>query len=348
MPAHHSTEEAPRARRPTIRDVAAAAGVSKSLVSLVYAGSSHVSPERKALVLGAAAELGFRPNGVARSLAGDRDDFVGILVADLHNPVFADVIDAARTELARHGRAGLLTSAILPGGAVPAQLDDHAVALFGDLRPSRLLIVGTIPDLDAVTAALPRSRIVIASASAGALDSAAVVRGDDTAGIELVVEHLIDRGHRDIAHVGGTGGAFASLRAAGYAASLRRRGLESYVRIEIADPVQAAGYTAAKTLLAAASPPTAIVAVNDLAAVGVLAAAAEYLRDTGRRVAVVGYDDTFLAALPQISLTTVNPGNTRIGTEAAQLLLGDDAFARATEILVAPTLVVRESTLSRP
>lgn len=340
----------PALRRPTIRDVAAEAGVSKSVASRVYSGSTHVSDESRARVEAAAARLGFRPNWVARSLAGERDDFVGILVADLHNPVFAEVVDAARAELSLHGQVGLLTTALLPRAADPGDegtrvgpgLDDHALALFGDLRPSRMLLVGSVPFPERVLEASPNARVVAASSMPVGLSRARIVRGDDDAGMRMIVDHLVARGHTDIAHVGGAGGPVSALRAAAYRDRMREHGLADRIRIEPSDYTQAGGTRAARALLDGERPPSAIAAVNDLAAIGVLAAAADAARRGAPRVAVTGYDDTFLAALPQIGLTSVDPGNQRIGREAALLLVGDDVGPR--EVLVPPSLVERTSS----
>jgi DNA-binding LacI/PurR family transcriptional regulator len=330
-------------KRPTIRDVASAAGVSKSLVSLVYANPSSVSPERTQRVLDAAAELGFQPNAVARSLAGNDGDFIGILVADLHNPVFADIVDGARRELARVGEVSLMTSATLPGEKNQHILDGRLLALFRDLRPRGILIVGSVPDMPAVAALSAESRIVVASAIADHLPTAHTVRGDDVAGMRLVVDHLVELGHHDIAHIGGRGGLVAELRARAYETAMTAHGLTEFIRIAPADFSENTGHAAAEALLSSPAPPTAITAVNDLAAVGALASAQE--RQVS--ISVTGYDDTYLAALRQISLTTVDPGNVAIGTHAAQLLSRETAETRtATELLIAPRLRVRRSTSS--
>lgn len=330
----------PPRKRPTIRDVASAAGVSKSLVSLVYANPSSVSPERTQRVLDAAEKLGFRPNTVARSLAGNDGDFVGILVADLHNPVFADIVDATRRELARIGEVSLMTSATLPEDGEERALDERLLALFRDLRPRGILLVGSVPDMPAIAALAAQSRIVVASAIADHLPTAHTVRGDDIAGMGLLIDHLVDLGHRDIAHIGGEGGLVAVARARAYEAAMSARGLAEHIRVVPADYSENSGHAAADQLLRARQPPTAITAVNDLAAVGALAAAGE--RDA--RISVTGYDDTYLAALRPISLTTVDPGNAVIGRRAAEILSGADEGELGSEILIAPTLRVRTST----
>ena len=99
-----------QAGKPTITDVARRAGVSKSLVSLVMRGADHVSPERRQAVNKAAAELGYRPNAMARSLVQRRTHLVGVMVSDLHNPFFADVVAGIQEQAARTGYKVLVNS----------------------------------------------------------------------------------------------------------------------------------------------------------------------------------------------------------------------------------------------
>ncbi|WP_263054868.1 LacI family DNA-binding transcriptional regulator [Curtobacterium sp. RIT-PI-V] len=328
-------------RRATMRDVADRAAVSKSLVSLAFSSPGSVSPERLARILDAADVLGFRPNRVARSLNGARDDFVGILVADSRNPVLAEVVDAARVSLASGGRLGLMTSAVLPNGSSRPRLDLDAVAMLGDLQPSGLIVVGSVPTMDRVVQVMGAARIVIASARPGRLAGAATVRGDDEVGIRLVVDHLVDIGHRRIGHVGGAGGRVATGRVEAFRAAVHEHGLDGGLVAE-SDFSEAAGYRAALELLGRDEPPTAITAVNDLAAIGVTAAVRQ--RGLTGSVAVTGYDNTYLAALGAVDLTSVDPDNAAIGRRAAELLLSEE---NPGEVLIAPTLRVRSSSVLR-
>lgn len=322
-----------------MRDVAERAAVSKSLVSLAFSSPESVSPQRLTRILDAAAALGFRPNRVARSLNGLRDDFVGILVADSRNPVFAEVVDAARVALSLGGRLGLMTSAVLPSSTARPELDVEAVAMLGDLQPSGLIVVGSVPSMDRVVEAMGPARIVIASGRPERLAGAATVRGDDEVGLRLVVEHLASLGHRRIGHVGGSGGRVATGRAEAFAAAMREHGLDPSLVAE-SDFSEAAGFRAAGELLDGTEPPSAITAVNDLAAIGVTAAVRQ--RGLAGRVAVTGYDNTYLAALGAIELTSVDPDNATIGRRAAEALLSDDDPG---EVLVSPTLRVRASSV---
>jgi len=336
---------------PTIRDVAREAGVSKSLVSLVFTGGENVSEERRQRVLHAAARLGYRPNLVAQSLSSGRRDLIAILVSNLHNPLFADIVAAAKSRLAEAGRRTMIISAQVDDGSGERVLDRDNIAVLRDLRPSGLITVGTIPEfgeLAELTAAVPT---VVASAIDATADTVATVRVDDEAGIGLVVDHLIERGARSIVFIGGDGGTVSASRERAFRAIAERRGLGGDTRVERADFTEAGARSAIGRLIASGSVPEAIVTVNDLSAVAVISEleAAGIPVPGGCRV--TGYDDTTLSAIPRISLTSVDPDNRRIGREAADALLAaaypsDDLepAARGREVLIPPRLVVRGSS----
>ncbi|QAY59658.1 LacI family transcriptional regulator [Microbacterium protaetiae] len=334
-----ATEAKSARSRATIRDVAARAEVSKSLVSLVYSSPDSVSPERRERVRRAAAELGYRPNHVARSLNGMRDDIVGILVADSRNPVLTEIVDAARATLFETGRLGVVFSAITAERG-SARLDVELLSMIADLRPASLLIVGSVPEMHLIRQAMPAARIVVASAIPAQLEDAPSVHGDDAAGVGLAVGHLVAQHHRRIAHIGGIGGPTAEVRATAFESALAAHKLAPE-RIGLSDFTERSGYRAAMELLEAPHPPSALVAASDLAAIGALAA----VRDRGLvgRVAVTGYDNTYLAELGLIALTSVDPGNREIGRRGALLLTADDDGIVDTH-LIEPQIAIRSSS----
>jgi DNA-binding LacI/PurR family transcriptional regulator len=340
------------ARRPTIIDVAARAGVSKSLVSLAMRGDPRVAESSRLRIEEAARELGYRTNWAARSLSTLRSGTVGVLVADLHNPWFVEIVDPLRTVLHEAGLDTLLTSGVMPGprAGERARLDLGAVEALRSLKVEGLVVVGSLPDHSGLAAAIGDVPVVVAGAGRQGLARADVVRSDDAAGAGLVVDHLVARGHERIAHLGGAGGEVADERAAGYRAAMARHGLADRCRVEPCDFTEEAGYAGAGRLLEDGDRPTAIAVVNDLAAVGALAGALEAGVTVPAELAVTGYDDTFFSAIPQVSLTTVNPDNATIGTTAAERLLDrvgrPDAEPGAE--LVPPRLVVRASTSQPP
>jgi DNA-binding LacI/PurR family transcriptional regulator len=269
------------------------------------------------------------------------------LVADLHNPLFAEIVDAARTELDRADQYGLMTSAVLARtqGHRP-QLDSRVLAAFEDLRPRSILVVGSVPDMAALEMISFGIPIVVASAVADHLPSARTVRGDESQGMRLVIDHLVLRGHRKIAHIGGEGGRVATERAQAYEAAMKAHGLDGLIRVVHSDYSEEAGYAAARVLLDAADRPTAITAVNDLAAIGAQSAAADLGLIIPRDIAITGYDNTYLAGIRRISLTSVDPGNAAIGAKAARWLVlrEEQRPPVGSEYLVEPVLIVRDST----
>lgn len=339
-------------RRPTIIDVAARAGVSKSLVSLAMRGDPRVAESSRLRIEEAVRELGYWTNWAARSLSTLRSGTVGVLVADLHNPWFVEIVDPLRTVLHEAGLDTLLSSAVMPGprAGEQARLDLGAVEALRSLKVEGLVVIGSLPDHSGLADAVGDVPVVVAGAGRQGLARAYVVRSDDAAGAGLVVDHLVALGHERIAHLGGAGGEVADERAAGYRAAMARHGLADRCRVEPCDFTEEAGYAGAARLLEDGDRPTAVAVVNDLAAVGALAAALEAGAAVPAELAVTGYDDTFFSAIPQVSLTTVNPGNAQIGATAAERLLrriGEPGAEGGTE-LIPPRLVVRASTSQPP
>jgi DNA-binding LacI/PurR family transcriptional regulator len=337
-------------RRPTIHDVAERAGVSKSLVSLVMRGEPQVREDKRARVLAAADELGYRMNVAARAMSAVRSGTVGVLVADLRNPALVDVVEAASEVLHAGGLSPLLSIAVLPARrpGTAAHLDGGSIGTLRDLRVEGVLVVGSVPDRSALAQMLGDLPVVAASAQAEGLRGD-VVRTDDAAGMRLVVDHLVGRGHRRIAHAGGLGGAVAVDRLQGYRRAMDEHGLAGECLVADADFTEDAGYRAAARLLARAEP-TAVVAVNDLVALGAMSAAADHGLRLPEQLAVTGYDDSFVAAVRQISLTSVDPDTRGIAVRAATLLLDriGGASGAPTEHLLPPTLVTRASSAPAP
>ncbi|MET9869915.1 LacI family DNA-binding transcriptional regulator, partial [Streptomyces sp. NPDC006386] len=233
-------------RPPTIRDVAERAGVSKSLVSLVLRGSDQVRPEKRDAVLRAARELGYRPNAAARSLSEQRTRTVGVLLNDLRNPWFVDLLDGLNSLLHERGLHMLLADARLNRRTG----QDPADPLL-DLRVDGLVVVGTLPDPAALGAAAERVPVVLAGAREPVPPGVDQVAGDDERGARLVTEHLIGLGHRRIAHLAGFG-AVGELRRRSFEATMRAHGLADRAVVENGDMTEEGGYRATVRLL---SPP---------------------------------------------------------------------------------------------
>lgn len=326
--------------RATIRDVAAEARVSKGLVSLAFKDASRVSPARRERIFKVAEELGYQPNFLARSLATERSSFIGVLLGNMHNPLFPEIADAARRVFEDAGWHSLITSAAAPGGDDMSEMDTHLISMFQDLRPSGVLVVGTLNDGKVLP---PNTPVTFASAVPPSGTRGAVVRVDDRAGIALAIDHLLAQGRRNLAFVGGEGGAVSRRRLTAYRDVAEDRGLAA--EIFAAGLTEDSGRKATARALDEGHRPDAVVAVNDLAAIGVQSAADQAGLHVPNDMAVIGFDNTFLSALHRISLTSVDPRNEHVGTQAAHALLaamsGDD---ESPEKLVSPELMVRGSS----
>lgn len=327
-------------RAPTIRDVAAHAGVSKSLVSLVLRGSAQVREDKRHAVLAAIEELGYRPNAAARSLSERRTRTIGVLLNDLRNPWYVELLDGLGAVLRSHGLHVLLAD-----GHGARRLGDDLTRTFVDLGVDGLVAVGTLPDTRALGAAAERIPTVVAGTREPVLPRVDIVANDDASGARLATEHLIGLGHRRVAHIAGLG-AVAALRRGSYEDVMRAHGLPA--RVEQGDLTEEGGYRAAVRLLSgpAEQRPTAVFAFNDIAAIGALSAAEEMGLRVPRDLSLVGYDNTLLSRLRHVWLTTVDSAGQDVGRRAAQHLLDRIASPGrpAAVTLAAPTLEVRGTT----
>lgn len=329
-------------RPPTIRDVADRAGVSKSLVSLVLRGSEQVRPEKREAVLSAVRDLGYRPNAAARSLSEQRTRTVGVLLNDLRNPWFVDLLDGLNSLLHDNGLHMLMADTRLN-----RRTGQDVTGPFLDLRADGLVVIGTLPDPAALGAIAERIPVVVAGAREPVLPGVDMVANDDEQGARLVTEHLIGLGHRRIAHIAGYG-AVGELRRQSFEATMRAHGLEGVV--EASDMTEEGGYRTTVRLLSRPERPTAVFAVNDIASVGVLSAAEELGLRVPRDLSVVGYDNTRIASLRHVWLTTVDSASHEVGRRAARCLLdrfeGGGGAGRVH--LAAPTLEIRGTTAAPP
>lgn len=324
---------------PTIHDVAKLAGVSKSLVSLVMRNAPQVSDARRAAVKKAAEELGYRPNAAAKHLVQGRTFVIGVVVADLHNPFYADMVDSIE-EAATDADYRIL----IGSGFRSAEREAVAVDTFLQLRVDGLILTGSnIPaaDIEKAAQSVP---VVLASRSAatGGVDSVVV---DDRAGAFMAVEHLVELGHRRIAHIHGGDGSGALSRRAGYEGAMEAAGLSQHIVSQPGRHNEQGGMDATRLLLASRDRPTAIFASNDLAAFGVLSVA----KDQGQRVpedlSVIGFDNTSMSRIAAIDLTTIDQRGSDQAAQAVALLLERlDGRTDPKRIVVEPNLVRRSTT----
>ena len=326
--------------KPTMEDVARRAGVSRSLVSLVFQGAANVSDARRAAVLAAAEELGYRPNRLARNLAQGKSMTIGAVVDDLHNPFFGTVIDGVEQVLAEHGY-----QLIIANGARDAELTVAAAATFNELQVDGIVLVGArgpMEPLYDLASSVPTA-MVARKINGDLLDS---VRVDEHVGSRLIIDHLHQLGHRSIAHIDGGGGASAGERREGYEIAMRSVGLEALIDVVPGEFTHEAGAKAALRLAERASMPDAVFAGNDLIATGVWLQLERMNVRVPNDVSLVGYDDAPFIGIGQVGLTTIRQPSSEIGSRAAELLLDriDEPPDSGRHEAIAPTLIKRAST----
>ena len=328
-----------RSPQPRMEDVAAAAGVSRALVSLVMRDSPQASARARVVVLEAAARLGYRRNIAASNLAARRTMTVGLLLNDLHNPWYAEVADGIHAIAERSGYQVILAT----GRRSPA-VESRAVDAFLSSRVDGIIVAGCRMPLTRLTA-LAREVPVVSAGRSLIGSTMGSVSADDAEGARLAVQHLYDLGHRHIAHIDGGRGAGSAPRRAGYVSAMRSMGLGEHVRVVSGDFTEEAGNRAGRRLLREGAVPTGFFAANDLSAVGIIDALDDAGLTVPERASVVGYDNTAFAALNHIGLTTIDQPRNQMGRVAATMLFG--ALNGGTDlehIHMRPQLVVRSTT----
>lgn len=313
MTPHPSAASGTPVGRPTIRDVATRAGVSKSLVSLVLQGSGNVSESRRRAVLEAMEELGYRPNKLARGLSMPRTGTVGVLLNDLRNPWFVELLEGLTASLHAAG-----VSPILADSYTDRRVGRRSVEALLEQRIDGLVVVGTTTESSAIEAAAAAVPVVLAGTLDPALPGVDVVVNDDEAGARKATEHLLALGHKRIAHLQGPD-EIGRRRRAGYEQAMEAAGLDS--RVVSGGMSEESGFAAAGRLLAGPDRPTAIFAFNDVACIGALSAAADHGLAVPGDLSLVGYDNTYLARIRHISLTSVDNGNLAVGVQAGKFVL---------------------------
>jgi len=325
--------------RPTILDVAAKSGMSKSLVSLALSGSPKVSDDSKKKILKAAKDLGYRPNAAARSLAARRSKTLGVLILDLHNPVSAEIVDAVQAEIRQYGYSSLLVT----GGDDP-DLEKAEIDTLLQFQIEGLILIShrlTPEALKAIATEVPTVTVTREDIEVAHMDS---VCNDDVAGSQIAVDHLVGLGHSNIVCLSGGDNPVSISRAEGYKQAMKRHGLTEKTQIVSGGLTDTAGYKAAQKALGLS--PTALVVANDIAAVGAIAAIEESGLRVPEDISVIGYDGIRLGGLRSVNLTSVAQPLAELGRLAAKRIIEriEKPNSKSQQIRVTSELVVRGTT----
>jgi LacI family transcriptional regulator len=334
-----------RPARPTILDVAALSGVSKSTVSNVLRGTGSVSDVTRDRVRGAIARLGYRPNVLARGLVQQRTHTIGVVVGDLANTFYAELVKLIEREASNRGYTTIVCNT-----DGHAERETERIDALLEQRVGGILLLQFSGDRSIVSElVVEQVPLVVVSCWDERLDCVAV---DDGAGMALAVDHLADLGHERIGYVSGWVVERETDRArhGGYERALLRRGLAVDERHAIwwreeDDAADATDEPVRRVLDGAA--PTAFVASNDFNAIRLLDALERLGRRVPDDVSVVGFDGIALGGLARIGLTTVAQPRERLAAIAVESLwdhMERGPAAERVHVRLEPKLVVRTST----
>jgi LacI family transcriptional regulator len=321
--------------RPTILDVAARSGVSKSTVSNVIRGAPSVSPGVRERVLAAVAELGYRPNGIARQLVQRRTSTLGVFVGDLGNPFYGELVKLFERHAHTHGFTTMVSNTGGSGERERASVEaflERRVAGIALLQSSGDAALAEILQAESVPA-------VVVGSHDPSFDSVGVA---EARGVSLAVQHLAELGHRRLAYVTS---AYVEertnhVRHASFATACVEHGCAQ------ADPM----HLDVDAVLAGADPvppdASGFVAANDLTAIALVEALGRHGRATPGDASVVGFDGIALTALAGVGLTTVAQPLEEMAVTGLQLLLErvGGAGGPPRNVVLEPRLVVRTTT----
>jgi LacI family transcriptional regulator, galactose operon repressor len=330
-------------RRPTMKDVAAVAGVSLSTVSRVVNGHPPVAPELAVKVERAVQVLGYRHNHTAGTLrsANGRSHTLGLIIEDVSNPFFS-AVHRGIEEVARTRSVVTFASSSDEDPQLEHQLIEAVLAR----RVDGLIVVPTATDHTYLLRDVANGLgLVFVDRPASSIDADAVL-SDNHGGAQRAVEHLIAHGHRRIAYIGPPPILFTSVeRLAGYRAALPLGGLSELVR-HCVEPAGAA--EAVRELLASDTPPTALFTSQNLVTIEAL----RTLHGLGRQheIAHVGFDDITLAAAVDPALSVVAQDPLGLGRAAAELLFSriDGHHGPSRRVVLPTPLIQRGSGELRP
>ncbi|MFJ4295654.1 LacI family DNA-binding transcriptional regulator [Curtobacterium sp. NPDC089689] len=328
---------------PTMRDIAAQLGVSRQLVSMVLRGVEGPSSQSRQRILKTARDLGYRPNSSARLLTRNRTNLLGV-VFSMRNPFQVRFVERLFDRAAEHGFG------VVPGPMTAERSMDTVLAQLLEERVEGAIIFNPERDSAVLDEALGRIPVSLIGEW---IDDATVdnIHVDETAGLNQAVQHLVGHGHCAIAYVGGAGGRVGHDRQAAYEAAMQAAGLADTVRVFGSDFSEEGGADAARRIveLDRDARPTAIICCGDQCATGALAIFNQHQVAVPDEMSLIGFDDSYLAALSYQQLTSVHQDvDASVDAALASVLERVEGSTRpARRIPTRTRLVVRASTGAR-
>lgn len=336
---------------PTLADVARAAGVHPGTASKALGPNWHgtVAAGTARRVRAAAERLGYQPNAMARALRTRRSFSVGVMLPDLTNPLFPPIVRGLEEVLRPNGLVSLVVNTDNDPG--------REARLFAALQARQCdgYVLATASRSDAVVEEIARRGVP--AVLVNRLTEAPLVpsvAGDEAAAVGAAVEYLVELGHRRIAHIAGPRDLSTGyVREHAFHDAVRRHGLVAAEcpTVPAGAYTEAAGHHAALALPVGSCRPTAILAGNDLLALGAIDGLLEQGIACPSEVSVVGFNDMPFLSRMSPGLTTLHLPKREMGVQAAKLLLdriADASTPDARRLLLPCPLIIRESTAPPP
>lgn len=327
----------------TIIEIADAAGVSKSTVSLVLTGRGSVKPQTRQHVLQTMRRLGYVYNRGAANLRNARSRIVGLVLNDLSNPFFAEFAIGVEKVLQMAGYVAFMANT-----AESTVRQEQVMRMMREHGAGGIILCpafDTRPEhLDWVQAA--DTALLVAIRRLPGIEASLLVP-DNTIGATRITRHLVNLGHKRIAYLGGMHPMVVRQdRHRGFLAAMEGAGLPVDPALNLeAMPTRDGGFSAMSAVLALSDRPTAVVCYNDVVAIGAMLAAARRGMVVGRDIAIVGFDDTSEARHVSPALTTIAVDPVGLGERAAGMLLEriDNPSMDPQVVVGSVDLVIRES-----
>jgi LacI family transcriptional regulator len=328
--------------RPTIYDVARLAGVSTATVSRALNGTGKIAPATREAIDAAVEQLGYQPSAAARTLVTRSSQTIALLLPDITNPFYAELVSGIQERVLETGHTMLLCTT-----EGDPEREEQYLTLLRAKQIDGALVDGLVLPPDRITRFVRDGLPIVCLDRDVDSSSVPLVQVDNRLGAKLATQHLLGLSHFHIAHVEGAPELRISHeRVEGYAQAFHDVGFEPVEGLrEVGAFTEEGGYEATRKLLDRAHF-TAVFAANDLSALGVINALVESGRRVPEDVSVVGFDDLRLSRFTTPPLTTVHQPAREIARRATQLLLDLAAGRKVTELrhLLEPELVVRGST----
>ncbi|MFP5229300.1 MAG: LacI family DNA-binding transcriptional regulator [Acidobacteriota bacterium] len=327
-----------------IREVARRARVSTATVSRTINGSDKVTPETKERVQRAIEELGFYPNTWARALGSGRSSLYGLIISDITNPFFPELVKSFEDIAVQNGQEVLVANTNYD----PARME-ICVSRMLQRKVDGVAIMTSEMDARLVTEFQNRDIPLVFLDTGKAEDLSSNIVVDYATGVDAAVEHLVGLGHTQIAFI--TGPMMlrsARVRREAFIGCLQKRGIGADL-IEEGNHQVNGGHEAMARLLNRKTRPTAVLTSNDMTAIGALGAIHERALRVPADISIMGFDDIQISAFTQPALTTVRLSRDEIARVAFRALysIRQDG-GKGREYTVRPTLVVRRSTGQAP